>query len=850
MSASKIQYIIGLAIFILAMVVYLSTVAVTTSFWDSGEFISTSYILGIPHSPGTPLYVLVGRVFTMLPLPMTVTQRVNFLSVLSGALGVLMAYLVMVAVVRFMYGEAKGRLERFVLYVGPSVGAFYLMFSDTYWTDSTEAEVYALSGFVMGLCTLLALLWYRNPTGGVGEEERKRIAERVDKREARREVVKIERQGRSHSRNLLYMIVYLLALGIGFHLGTVIVFAGIFLLVLLVREKSIGNMELLVVTFGIGVVVVDMTLHRNTQLTVGLLVVFAVLVVWMTLSRGKFALAATGLFALGLSVHIYLSIRSTLNPAIDMVNPETWDSLYYHLRREQYPPIDVFSRKASFLFQVEHFGRYFREQYRMLGDVMVGRLNLGKALVAIPAALGLWGVMSNFGRERRTWVLNFASLALNSLGLIIFLNFSDAEVRERDYFYGGAFYFFSIFIGIGAVSLLWMLVEQIRAGAARVRGWMVVGAGVALVVCSCMPAGYHWFRHDRSRNYIARDYAYNMLAGVEPDAILFTNGDNDTYPLWYIQNVEHFRTDVRVTNLNLLNTPWYVKQLRDEEPRVPISFTDVEIDNLRPVLLRNRRVARPADLVVNHIIQETNWKRPIYFAVTVPQEHWEPYAEHLEMQGMIRRLMPRTGKYMMSEYLMKRNFKDMYEFRGVLTENGEIDDSIYKSGDTRVLFGNFAVASFQLGQKASLDRRFDEAVEWAELSLKFDPNLEPGLQFLGIYYVRAGQTQKAIDYYQEKLRQEPRTAMYWIMLASVYEQMGQLPAALYNLREGSRIVPGERRLFEYGVRISALLGERETAEEFARRWLADHPNDQNFKALLQDMDRLMREAREAAGAGE
>jgi tetratricopeptide (TPR) repeat protein len=786
----------------------------------------------------------------MLPLPMTVTQRVNFLSVLSGALGVLMAYLVMVAVVRFMYGEPKSLLERLVLYAGPSVGAFYLMFSDTYWTDATEAEVYALSGFVMGLCTLLALFWYRNPTGGVGDEERRRLEERVGKQEAKREVVTLERQGRSHSRNLLYMIVYLLALGIGFHLGTVIVFGGIFLMVLLVREKSIGNMELVVVTFGIGVVVADMTLHRNTQLTVVLLVLFAMLVVWMTMSRGKFALAATGLFALGLSVHLYLSIRSTLNPAIDMVDPETWDSLYYHLRREQYPPIDIFSRKASFLFQLQHFGRYFREQYRMVGDVMLGRMNVGKALVAVPAALGMWGIVSNFGRERRTWVLNFVSLALNSLGLIIFLNFSDAEVRERDYFYGGAFYFFSIFIGIGAVSLLWMLVEQLREGAARVRGWMVVGAGVVLVICSCLPAGYHWFRHDRSNNYIPRDYAFNMLAGTEPDAILFTNGDNDTYPLWYIQNVERFRTDVRVANRSLLNTQWYVKQIRDEEPRVPISFTDAEIDNLKPLLLKGNKVAWKSDLAIHHIIQETNWKRPIYFAVTVPQEVWEPYADHLEMQGMVYRLVPREGKFMMNEYLMARNFDDVYEFRGVLTEDHEIDGSVYKNEDTRVLFGNFALAAFRLAQAGVQSKRYDDAVRWTELALSFDPHFEYARDYLGVYYLRSGQPQKAIDYYIGVLREEPRNPMYWIMLSSIYEQMGQLPAALDNLREGSRLVPGERRLFEFGIRIAAMLGQREAVDDFARRWLADHPNDQNFKNLLQDVGRMLEGRGDTTGGGE
>ena len=102
------------------------------------------------------------------------------------------------------------------------------------------------------------------------------------------------------------------------------------------------------------------------------------------------------------------------------------------------------------MFQVEHFLRYYGQQFRMLGDVKAGPINLGVVTLAVPTVLGLYGIVSNYLREKRTWVLNFVVLALNWLGLIVFLNFSDSEVRERDYFYGGAYYYFAIFIGIGA----------------------------------------------------------------------------------------------------------------------------------------------------------------------------------------------------------------------------------------------------------------------------------------------------------------------------------------------------------------------------------------------------------------
>ncbi|MGD1049427.1 MAG: DUF2723 domain-containing protein, partial [Candidatus Krumholzibacteriaceae bacterium] len=353
MSEKSLKRLLALLVFLVPFVTYLRTMAPSVSFWDSGEFISTCYILGIPHSPGTPLYVLVGRVFNLFPLPMSVAQKVNFLSVVFASLSTLMGYLVMVATVRFMYPALKGGLARFMTCAGPFAGAMYITFSSTHWGDSNETEVYALSIFVMGLCTWLALEWYRNPTGRAAVKGAAEGEERLE---------------RSHARGLVYLIVYLLALGIGFHLGTVLVYGGIFLLFLLVKEKAFGNAELIIYSFGFAVVLADMTMYHSSTATIVGLAIFAVLVAWSTVKKGRFALVATGLLALGISVHLYMYIRSHWDPAIDMVNPQTWKAMYAHLRREQYPPMNIFERKAPFLFQLGYFWGYFRDQFRMLGD--------------------------------------------------------------------------------------------------------------------------------------------------------------------------------------------------------------------------------------------------------------------------------------------------------------------------------------------------------------------------------------------------------------------------------------------------------------------------------------------------
>ena len=813
----------ALLVFVVGLVVYLMTMAVTVSFWDAGEFISVSYILGIPHSPGTPLYVLVGRVFTMLPLPMSVAQKVNFLSVLTASLGVLMAFLVSSSTIRFMYGRPRTAVGRVAHLAGPLAGAFFLMFSDTYWTNAIEAEVYALSAFVMGLCTFLALKWLGAHTAAPDEPD---------------EPVTAEEEGRS--RGLVLLIVYLLALGIGFHLGTILVYGGIFLMILMVGRKSFSNFEFLVITFGMAVLVADMTLYRDTSVTLLLLAVFALLLLWTSLSKGRFALQASLLFILGLSVHLFMYIRSAHDPAIDMVDPETWDAMYAHLRREQYPPMDIFTRKASLGFQIRHFAGYFGEQFRLLGDVRLGPLNIGAASSALALFLGLLGIVANWLREKKTWVLNFTALVLNSAGLIIFLNFSDAEVRERDYFYGAAFYFFSIFIGIGASALLVMFREELARAGRKALGWVSAAAAV-LVVLSIMPAGYHWFEHDRSKNWIPRDYGYNMLATLEPDAIIFTNGDNDTYPLWYIQTVEGFRTDVRVVTLSLLNTDWYIKQMRDREPAVPISLTDAEIERLRPQALRGGGVAWKKDLAVQHIIQETNWGRPVYFAVTVPPESWKPYSDYLQMQGMVRRLVPVKDKYQVSEFLLERNFEEIFLFRGVLTEDLRRDESVYKSGYTDGMFQNFAVAAMELARLNALDKDFEGALKWTEVTAALKPDFEFPDRVLGLYYARTGQVERGIEHYEGLLREDPGKGEYWLGLSRIFEENGEIGRAIEILRQGTTAAPAHRDLFAHGFYVSAKAGRVEDARRFVEMWLARNPSDSEFQQLREDFDLIMYE---------
>ncbi|MCK4385911.1 MAG: DUF2723 domain-containing protein, partial [candidate division Zixibacteria bacterium] len=155
----KISLSLSLFVFLASFIVYLRTMAPTSSFWDCGEFIACSYILGIPHPPGTPLFILIGRVFTLIPLYGEIAARVNFISVLTSALTVWLCYLIIVKLVNYWEKGNDSFWLKVSKYVGGIAGSLFLAFSDTFWSNAVEAEVYGASMFLMLLILYLGLLW-------------------------------------------------------------------------------------------------------------------------------------------------------------------------------------------------------------------------------------------------------------------------------------------------------------------------------------------------------------------------------------------------------------------------------------------------------------------------------------------------------------------------------------------------------------------------------------------------------------------------------------------------------------------------------------------------------------------
>ncbi len=216
----------------------------------------------------------------------------------------------------------------------------------------------------------------------------------------------------------------------------------------------------------------------------------------------------------------------------------------------------------------------------------------------LPFLLGLLGLFYQYSKGekgKQGFLIVLMLFFLTGLAIVLYLNQTPLQPRERDYAYAGSFYAFAIWIGLGVLGV----VELLQRVKLPNKAAAIVASALTLLCVPCLMAQQNWDDHDRSGSTIARDMAYNYLNSCDENAILFTNGDNDTFPLWYIQEVEKVRTDVRVCNLSYLQTGWYVDQMKRkayESDPLPVSFTHDQYTGDRDVVYLLDNVKQGVDL--------------------------------------------------------------------------------------------------------------------------------------------------------------------------------------------------------------------------------------------------------------
>ena len=623
---------------VLVFVLYLLTLSPSTAMWDTSEYIAAAFTFGIPHPPGNPMFVLLGRFFSILPIAPNVAMRINILAALSSAVSAGMWFLIAERVVAHWLPRKWQR--RFAGGLAALIGSTAF----TVWAQSVVNEkVYTVSLVGMAIVAWLAVRWCDDPDG-------------------------------PRSDRILVLIAYLSGLGYANHMAGFLALPAVFVAVLVIRPR--------------------------------------------TFLRYKLVLAGLLAIALGMTPFLTQPVRAAYFPRINEGEPtgcvtkisvdctfsqQTYDRFMYNFNRTQYGKPAVTDRQVPFTAQIGMWWTYFRWQW--LRDANGTHARAQEALAWIFLLLGLLGGWVHWQRDRKSFWFFGPLMFTVTLLLIFYMNFKygysqapelgdtvPREVRDRDYFYLWSFSAWSVWVALGLFDVWRRIAQMFGSDPAQMgmetievprrSSWLTASP---LLLLAIIPLFANWSAASRHGQTDTRDFAHDLLESVEPYGVLITVGDNDTFPLWYAQEVEGIRQDVTVLCTSLLNTDWYTRQLirnpirlydKADGPPVyadsawvrptkpPINLTYTESDSVPPAVALNAPqelktasgftfTVQPrdlgggyhglerADLFVLYIIRDAFPATPVYFSRTdgsYPDDLG--FGNNLITTGLARKLVP------------------------------------------------------------------------------------------------------------------------------------------------------------------------------------------------------------------
>lgn len=604
-----------------ATALYLATMEPDASFWDCGEFIAIAYGFQVGHPPGAPFYQLLAHLFMLLAGddPTRLAWWSNALSAVAGGVAVMMLFWSLAMLLR----KSKHAV------LGAVAGAACYMVCDTAWFSATESEVYSLSMALSSTMVWAMLRWATD-------------------------------ENRQRAGRWILLTALLMGLSVCVHQLSLLTSPALLLIYLTAGHREWRQLKKLV--------------------PMGLL-----------------------LFAVGLTPYLMVPINAKANPPINQGHPKTWKAFKRYVNREQYAKAPLLprvwrerdkvhaqawsSRGGEWEYWASYqvwymYGRYlmwnFAGRYndrQGMGTMTNGQCITGIPWIDIPVVgtsakmpeslpveahnryfllpllLGLIGMVA-YGKQSRRglWVV-MALFLMGGLVLNLYLNHPCYEPRERDYAYVLSFYAFAMFIG---------------AGVAVVSQKMGRFLPYALLAVPLLMAWQNLDDHDRSGRHTAADTAHNLLNNCEHGALLVTAGDNDTFPLWYAQQVERYRTDVRVENLALKGGAQKMMLLLAEtDDATPIYLTHYAYNALSPYLEGCLGLAGNVyrldwdgcdpvldEEAYDHVMNDLGWRdtRNVYVdpvSCSFMEQYWK------DLLSIAETLIEKGDKYRAHEVLLK-----------------------------------------------------------------------------------------------------------------------------------------------------------------------------------------------------
>jgi len=802
----------GWAVFCLSLFVYILTLEPTLSLWDCGEFLISAWKLEINHSPGAPLFMLLGRVFSLFSFgnPEKVAYSINLLSAVSSAATILFLFWTIVWLISKIEQKQEKTFPLLLKFGAAAIGSLSFAFTDSFWFSAVEAEVYALSSLFIAVILWAATRWEREAD-------------------------------EPNSSRWIILIFFMIGLSIGAHLLNLLVIPAIGLIIYFRKYRySLKGLFATILVSGIGIIVLlkivipgildlsknlelffvnELCLPIHSGLFTYLFLLIGAIVAGLFYTHRKqmpqlnMVILCLTFLLIGYTSYVATIVRASAGVPINQGNPETTFSLLNYLNREQYgsrpilyganfvsvvtgyqeretwiaqngkyvksrlnPEVEyhkntvgifprmhnnepghieaykswvrlkgkkipvrdeegrtestvipTFQEHVSFFLKYQlgfMYLRYFmwnfagrQNDVQGNGDLQNGNWQSGFSFIDqhiagpqshlptaakenkgrnsyyfLPLLMGILGIFFHYRNDLRNFLTIGLLFFLMSFALVVYLNEVPNTPRERDYVYVGSFYAFCIWIGLG-VLYIFDQIQKILKEKAAIASALIIGMAASPVLLLAQ----NYDDHDRSGRYTARDLARNYLESCEPNAILFSHADNDTYPLWYCQEVEGIRKDVRVVVMPYLQAEWYIQQLRrkiyqneglkmtiplekyqsgqldyvyvvpkidteqpltdilnfvasdssktkltlenrDQISYIPVDKIRLELPDKEPIHLKlTQRAVSKGDLAFWDIIASNHGKRPVCFTAFVDAEE-HGLKDHLIFDGLVYRL--------------------------------------------------------------------------------------------------------------------------------------------------------------------------------------------------------------------
>lgn len=987
MNYKKLNIVVGWFTFLVAAITYLLTMEPTASFWDCGEFITTAFKLEVGHPPGAPLFMIIGRFFTLFAGPHKAAVMMNILSALASAFTILFLFWSITHLTkRLITKNEEPSLGETIAILGSGlIGGLAYTFSDTFWFSAVEAEVYGTSSFFTAIVFWAILKWEN-----CADEK--------------------------NSNRWLILICYLAGLSIGVHLLNLLAIPAIAFIYYYKRHNNsvtkkglfwtfiISSGILGFILYGIipGVIKIAALFERifinglgmpiNSGLIFYIIALIA-LFVWginYTHKKGKVILntliVGITVIIIGFSTYAIVPIRAAADTPMNQNTPDNAFALLSYLNREQYGDRPLFygqqystptdrkesstedkkeyrikngkyvvtntRYKANYVDQfctffprmwsktdpkheeayiewgkvkgtksvyegetvvmptfAENLRFFFRYQINFMytryfmwnfvgrqndiqghgnvtdgnwisGIKFIDQIRLGNqdnlprkyadnpgrnTYFFLPLLLGILGILFQYksGKQgkRDLWVVSLLFI-MTGLAIVVYLNQAPFQPRERDYAYAGSFYAFAIWIGMG-VAFIYQMLKKFTSETNSAS----VATVVSLLAVPVLLAAQNWDDHDRSGRTSAPDFGQNYLASVLPQGIVFTNGDNDTYPLWYNQEVEGVGTDKRVCNLSYLQTDWYTAQMqrktyeseplpisfkydqyvqgtrdvvyivedprlkdksielgkaldfiKDDNPKTKLSYADnaayLPVRNLYMVVDKKavieNKVVPPKDysrivdtmyiqinsnyitkdqLMILDMLYTNNWKRPIYYAISVGSDKYMSLNNYFKLDGLAYRIVPVFTKPVgyVSGYedtdAMYNNIMHKFKWGNVK------DPKVYVDENNRRMLTNMRNNFQRLAEGLLREGKNSQCIEALDKCTEEIPAVKVPYDYFSVQiaqlYLKAGAKDKAMKMIREMSDDFANELKYYFSLNKndIPELIDQIQGSLYFLNE-------------------------------------------------------------------